>query len=487
MNLQRCIVVFGLIYGLHAVDTGAQCVPQWDTTLGNPGLADGYADPMVPWDSGAGEKLYVGGSFSRIGGVTAESVASYNPATNTWSRMGSRGLSSGFATSIHVFDDGTGEKLYVSGLFDNADGKNGTENLAAWDGSQWSSVGGGVDFAVWALTSGDFEGSPRLYVGGQFNSAGGVPAHGIASWDGQQYRAVGSGVGIGGAFSPYISKMRVWNDGSGAALYCVGRFDTIDGVTCRMIGKWNGLSWSQVGAGLTPPSSLQQLDAITVFDDGTGEALYVAGTEFRINGRSGLVSCAKWNGVEWTPIGQVVYGRVANLIGWNDGDGPKLYFAGTAIPDLEYFARLEGGVWVTAFGGVGGPAIPPSNWPSAFGLGRWGKHLLIGGNFTEVGDDPLISNGLVMLTSCADDCSGRERLSLGCQPRDDGNVNIIAKVTRGTPGMTVTLRLNGDGGTDRGLVLSDRGKGKTKFKNVAPGHAEAQLRECDIIAAIDCP
>ncbi len=64
-------------------------------------------------------------------------------------------------------------------------------NLAVWNGSTWSAVGGGVNGGVLALA---FNG-PDLYAGGYFTQAGTTPANSIAQWDGANWSPLGTGVG----------------------------------------------------------------------------------------------------------------------------------------------------------------------------------------------------------------------------------------------------------------------------------------------------
>ena len=378
----------------------AQCIPEWIGTIGQPGLGNGYAAPIAQWNEGAGERIFVGGSFSTVAGQSLVGLGRWDPATGTWSRVGaglSFGSTNGFLTSIVAFNPGGGEELVVGGFFFSAGGVSGTKSLARWNGTRWAALGSDFDptsaSAVWAMrVFGN-----RLVVGGNFPTAGGVAANGIAEWDGAAWSALGSG--ITGSFSPNVFALAVFDDGTGGGeqLYAAGRFDTIGGASAAMIGKWNGTSWSRVGTGLIPGSSLFGLEAMTVFDDGSGPALFVAGAPFSVPGNAS-VNCAKWNGVAWTPIAQNVGGRTTSLAVFDDGSGPSLYAGGTAQPGINYIARLVGSQWVTVNGGVTGGAIPPSNFPSVFGLAAIGDRLYVGGNFTQIGS--AFGNGLAWRTAC---------------------------------------------------------------------------------------
>ncbi len=80
-------------------------------------------------------------------------------------------------------------KLVAAGVFDSVGGVM-TNNIAAWDGSSWSSLGQGIVGSIKALAVYD----DKLIAGGEFNLAGGVAANNIAVWDGHTWSALGSGV-----------------------------------------------------------------------------------------------------------------------------------------------------------------------------------------------------------------------------------------------------------------------------------------------------
>ncbi|QKK06753.1 MAG: hypothetical protein HND58_00315 [Planctomycetota bacterium] len=386
-----------------------QCDPAWDVTPGNPGVGSGYADPSAGWDDGTGEALYIGGSFDRIGGFNnLRGIAKYDPMTGDYSRLGtgiSYGNTNGFMTSIMPFEADGENLLVVGGFFSSAGGVEDTQSLAAWDGEQWRSLGAGFvpPQAVWGMTIGNIGDGEKLFFGGGFTEIAGGPASGVASWDGLSLEVVGEGVGMTG-FSPFVNELVTWDDGGGESLFVVGRFDTIDGVNGTKLGAVYrpNSGWEPIGSGLVAQSSTTTLDAAIVYDDGNGEALYVAGSPFRPASGGGFNSVFKWDGTDWTPVGQNVGGRVTALIEWDDGSGPALYMSGTATPDINYFARLEGGQWVPYLGGVLGPSISGS-WPSVFGMGTFRGDLVVCGNFTRTGDEQA-SSGVALVAACTGDC-----------------------------------------------------------------------------------
>ena len=64
----------------------------------------------------------------------------------------------------------------------------------------------------------------------------------------------------------------VYDDGSGPALYLAGSFSLAGDVSSRGIVRWDGSAFSAVGGGLEGSGR-----ALAVHDDGSGLALYVGG------------------------------------------------------------------------------------------------------------------------------------------------------------------------------------------------------------------
>ena len=96
-------------------------------------------DALAVYDDGSGPALYVGGNFTRAGGLDAVGIAKWKGSS--WSGLGN-GYGAGY-TSIHaltVFDDGTGPALYVGGGFFRQAAGVPVNNIARWDGS-WSALG----------------------------------------------------------------------------------------------------------------------------------------------------------------------------------------------------------------------------------------------------------------------------------------------------------------------------------------------------------
>lgn len=134
-----------------------------------------------PWGNGAGlnpggrinvmEKngnaesvLFVAGSFSQIGGISANNIAAWDG--QNWTALGS-GVT-GEIYDMHY----SNQKLFVAGDF-YLPGDPGKRNVAYWDGNTWTGI-----------QTGDMEGSvlavnaffSELYIGGNFKKVNGQPA-----------------------------------------------------------------------------------------------------------------------------------------------------------------------------------------------------------------------------------------------------------------------------------------------------------------------
>lgn len=185
-----------------------------------------------------GNDLYVGGMFFEAGGVSAQNIARWDG--NNWSAVGTSGVSGGvpYLTRVNTIA-ATGNEVYVGGNFTSArmSQPRGTvaSNIAKWNGTSWSTVGGGVDGTVNAIAlSGN-----NVYVGGTFTLAGTVDANYIAMWDGTKWRPLGSGIG-GCSYSPCtISPVVRTIAVNGANVYVGGQFSVAGNKPSYRLAHWS--------------------------------------------------------------------------------------------------------------------------------------------------------------------------------------------------------------------------------------------------------
>lgn len=125
-----------------------------------------------------GSNVYFAGNFTNAGGVTANRIARWDG--QAWSQVGGAGIvGTGAINAMAVI----GTNLYIGGTFTNINGVRAAR-LARWDGSTWSPLGSGIAFnatsgIVFALRAVGQD----LYVGGNFQLAGGKPSYYLARWN----------------------------------------------------------------------------------------------------------------------------------------------------------------------------------------------------------------------------------------------------------------------------------------------------------------
>jgi hypothetical protein len=424
----------------------------WSAAAGSGLGLNGSANALAM----SGGDLYVGGAFTNVDGVAANNIAKWDG--NTWTPLGS-GLEAAAATvavsggNVYAgvaIEGGVGAShisgwdganwsalssgwaggpprvfavaasattVYVSGLFSIPQpGGGAVSNLAQGDGTNWTSLGSGLNGGASALA---VSGSD-LYAGGGFTTAGGVPASNIAKWDGSAWSALGLGLNGG------VSALAV----SGSDLYAGGGFTTAGGAPATNIARWDGSSWTPLGAGLNgsaialavsgsnvyagvryvaprsgppytgppplPDYQIFQWDGNTWTQLGSvggnvvyptlfslavlGGNLYVGGYFSDVSGVTAN-NIAKWDGTSWTPLGSGANsdGGVYALATF----GHDLFAAGQittagGIP-ANNIARWDGSSWTPLGSGMGGYY----SWLRA--LSVFGSDLYAGGGFTIAG------------------------------------------------------------------------------------------------------
>jgi hypothetical protein len=222
--------------------------------------------------------LIASGNFVTAGGVAANSIARWSGdiATGSWQPLGA-GLGGGSANvnAMSVY----GTSLVVGGGFVTAGGLTNVGNIALWDGTTWQAMNNGFNQFVYAIAP--YNG--RLYACGSFSGAvNGNGLNGIGSWTAPgPWIAPGPNQGfVGFAMTIYDGEL------------VMGGYAGNNGV----IRKWNGSTWSDLGAGI--PGGV---NALTVYDDGSGPNLIAAGI-FTTAGGAPANRIARWNGSAWAPM-----------------------------------------------------------------------------------------------------------------------------------------------------------------------------------------
>jgi len=313
-----------------------------------------------------GDKLYAGGAFDTAGTTRINYIAMWDG--DDWSALGeginwvsyfSRGVS-----ALAVIKD----ELYVGGEFSTAGGLE-VNNIAKWDGVNWSALGAGMNFFVEELT---VIGSD-LYACGRFTSAGGLEVNRIAKWDGEHWSALGSGI-EGGAY-PHVSALAaIDND-----LYAGGMFTSAGGTPVKSFAKWDGENWSALEALGLGMDYFVRILAVS------GNDLY-AGGEFRSAGGTGANRIAKWDGASWSALGSGIDGGFEPGVHSIAVMGDKLFaagnFSGAGGTHANNIAQWDGQSWSAV-----GEGIDEANYITVvYTLAVTGDKLFAGGNFLSSGE-----------------------------------------------------------------------------------------------------
>lgn len=211
-------------------------------------------------------------------------------------------LATGTAAAAGAQPGGT---LFVGGSFNTAGGVT-TTNVAAWDGVDWSALTGpngeGADSTVSAFTM--YNG--KLIVGGSFIEAGGEVVSGIAAWDGVEWEPLIGSSGVPGVtVAPigFVSALTVYNGN----LYVGGLFPRAGGtLTVNNIAGWNGTDWFALSGPSGVGTALGGSTIASVWDLTTVDGVLVAGGNFDTAGGVAANGVASWNGSTWASLGQPI-------------------------------------------------------------------------------------------------------------------------------------------------------------------------------------
>lgn len=245
--------------------------------------------------------LVVGGNFNTAGGVPANAIARWNGAT--WSTMGSTAM--GIVRALALLPNGD---LVAGGSW--VMGGSNPQHLARWDGASWHPLGIGVTtFEVRTLATlpgGD------LVAGGSFTNLSGGPGNYIARWNGATWSAMGSGM-ANGIFGTWVQSLCVLPDGD---LVAGGNFTTAGGVPANRVARWNGANWSAFGGGIDLAGLTTQVQVVATMADGD----LVVGGQFASASGVAANCLARWRAGAWTGMGAGMNQSVTALLGLADGD-----------------------------------------------------------------------------------------------------------------------------------------------------------------------
>lgn len=258
-------------------EIGANRIAAWDGRAWS-ALGAGMNKPVYALATYKG-RLFAAGSFTEAGGETAIRIASWDG--RSWSYVGTEETSLSSYPKVYaltVYDN----KLIAGGVFSKIGGLLAYD-IAAWDGSSWSTLGRGVHTFIYAMTVYD----GKLIVGGYFHLAGKVEVHNIAAWDGSTWSTLGTGTneGVNGT----VCALMVYDN----KLIVGGRFSSAGDVAANQIASWDGSSWSMLGAGIDG-----RVIALAEYDN-----KLIAGGLCYSAGNRPVNYIAAWDGNSWTGMG----------------------------------------------------------------------------------------------------------------------------------------------------------------------------------------
>jgi N-acetylneuraminic acid mutarotase len=368
-----------------------------------------------------GNEVYVGGSFTSAGGVSANRVARFNTLTNTWSTLGT-GSSNGVNDVVAALAV-VGNEVVVGGTFTSAGGV--SANRVARFNTQtntWSSLGTGSSNGVNDVVAAQAVVGNEVVVGGTFTSAGGVSANRVARFNTQTNTwsslGTGSSNGVSGIGLVYVYALAV----VGNEVVVGGTFTSAGGVSANRVARFNTLTntWSSLGM---------------FSSNGVGDivrALAVVGNEVVVGGR-------------FTSAGGVSANRVARFntltntwssLGTGSSNGVSGNVYALAVVGNEVFV---GGLFTSA-GGVSANSVARFNtqtntWSSlgmfssngvndvVAALAVVGNEVVVGGYFTEAGG--VSANRVARFNTLTNTWS---RLGTGSSNGVSGSVAALAVV-----------------------------------------------------------
>lgn len=256
----------------------------------------------------------IGGKMDKVSGTGVTNIALWDGST--WS-----GLGGGVFRFLEVMAV-SGTDLYAAGSLTQADGE-AVNNIAVWNGSSWLALGDGVfgsdEATSSTVTSIVAEGSD-VYVGGDFNTAGGVSVSNIAWWNGASWSNMGDGLAQNGGD---VSVMRIEANSQGL-VFVGGSFNMAGTTAVENIAMWDGTDWDSLTTGVTG-GELPSVSAMALSSNGD---LYVGGhfnnagfdTTFVLDSTGAIIdsltsidplvvnNIARWNGTAWSNLGNGLAG-----------------------------------------------------------------------------------------------------------------------------------------------------------------------------------
>lgn len=219
------------VYYDHAIAGGVFTSIDYESA---PHLAISYYDGKIGtyWQS-----LYNGRSGTvycmRVdeSGFYAGGAFAGNEVLSFWDGKDWQDRTHGLDGAVYALADWNGS-LVAGGAFRDA-GSESVNYVAVWNGAGWSPIGTGFDGPVRALAI--YRGD--IVAGGDFAHAGSREVGYVARWNGASWEPLGSGVT--GSAPRVVRALEVLSDGDYEGLYVGGNFQSAGGGSSTNIARWN--------------------------------------------------------------------------------------------------------------------------------------------------------------------------------------------------------------------------------------------------------
>ncbi len=388
VDVQKLLSCKETIYAMgefYTIAPGNVCgLAKWDGTSWQ-SVGDLLFTSVNSIDADSLGNLYVSGSIKDSQDSTHWIVAMWNGTQ--WKQLGEMDEGMGILIVDH-----SGKVYGYSSV---------CSGLSVWRDNKW--IPAAIEIGLNGQVSSIFVDSIRgyVYVGGDFNAAGGTVLHGVARWDGQKWESFGrdsyhSVTAITGntkgeiVISTWAKSSQVlvrfsdgiWDtigqfnvpgrcyalayDVTDTLLYAGGSFDSIGGIAARNIVCWDGTSWKALGTGI----SGDYVEAIVA----DRNCNIYAGGSFERAGYTVAHNIAKWDGTSWQSLSKGIrkdpssFHPVSALA---IDDGGNLYaggeFSEAGFVAANNIARWDGARWnslaegiTSNFNGVSALALNPA-------------------------------------------------------------------------------------------------------------------------------
>jgi hypothetical protein len=337
-------------------------------------VGGGLNDSVFALNTDAPGKLIVGGRFTGAGGVAGTNGIAVWDGTK-WSALGT-GLTKG-SDAVHAiaYKDGV---IYAGGTFDG--------HLKKWNGSQWvSTCGGDPEGPIDTLLIHD----TTMYIGGAFQNVAGNPtADSILKCD----LPTDTGFSTSDGNDDVVGRVKALAWANDGLLYVGGEFINADQEPLAdYIAKYDGTHFKAVGGGKDPEdASIDTANVDALVSD--GKNIYVGSDDEEIAGIPGADHIARWNGFTWSSVGAEFHvfkpqSRI-NAIALHGLDvfvtGHFTDAAGDPLADRVAMFDESADKWgaVGSNGAGNGPFLG-----EGYALAIYDDKLIVGGGFVDAGGD----------------------------------------------------------------------------------------------------